>query len=337
MRLVSCILAASLSLPAPAAAEEVADFYRGRSVELIVSSGAGGGYDLNARLLARHLGRFVPGNPTIVVNNMPGAGGIRAANYLYNVAPRDGSVIATFTNAMITEPLLGNEAVRFDPAKLAWIGSISREDGVCVAWNSAGVARWDDLLRRKLIVGTMAPGTTTYLYPTLLKSLFGAQFELVSGYPDSSAAIQALEHGEVQSICQTYSSLRSLHAQRFRDGQIVPLVLLGLKRNSELPDVPAVTELAASDEQRQLLTIVLAPTLAGRPFFAPPGLPRDRLAALRAAFDRAVTDAAFLAEAKRLQLEVKPASGQEIETIVGAIYATPPDLVAKARAMLGHH
>ena len=333
MRLVFCILAALL-LPALAPAEELGDFYRGRTIELIVSSGAGGGYDLNARLLARHLGRFVPGNPTIVVNNMPGAGGIRAANYLYNVAPRDGSVIATFSNAMITEPLLGNEAVKFDPAKLAWIGSISREDGVCVAWNSAGVARWDDLLQKKLIVGTMAPGTTTYLYPSLLKSLFGARFELVSGYPDSSAAIQALEHAEVQSICQTYSSLRSLHAQWFRDGEIVPLVLLGLARNPELPDVPAVTELATSEEQRQLLQIVLAPTLAGRPFFAPPDLPQDRLAALRSAFDRAMEDAGFLEEAKRLQLEVKPATGQEIEKIVGEIYATPPDLVAKARAMV---
>ena len=333
MRLVFCILAALL-LPALAPAEELGDFYRGRTIELIVSSGAGGGYDLNARLLARHLGRFVPGNPTIVVNNMPGAGGIRAANYLYNVAPRDGSVIATFSNAMITEPLLGNEAVKFDPAKLAWIGSISREDGVCVAWNSAGVTRWDDLLQKKLIVGTMAPGTTTYLYPSLLKSLFGAQFELVSGYPDSSAAIQALEHGEVQSICQTYSSLHSLHAQWFRDGQIVPLVLLGLARNAELPDVPAVTELATSEEQRQLLKIVLAPTLAGRPFFAPPDLPQDRLAALRSAFDRAMEDAGFLEEAKRLKLEVKPATGQEIEKIVGEIYATPPDLVVKARAMV---
>jgi tripartite-type tricarboxylate transporter receptor subunit TctC len=322
-------------LPAGVArAEEAGDFYHGRTIELVVSSGAGGGYDLNARLLARHMGRFVPGDPTIVVNNMPGAGGIRASNYLYNVAPRDGSVIATFSNAMITEPLLGTEAVKFDPAKLSWIGSITSEDATCVAWKTAAVKSWDDLLKHKLIVGTMAPGTTTYVFPMLLKNLFGAQFELVSGYPDSSAAILALEHGEVQSICQTYSSLRSLHAQWFKDGQIVPLVLLGLKRNPDLPDVPAVTELATSDEQKRVLTVILAPTLAGRPFFAPPGVPQDRLAALRAAFDSTMKDAAFLEEAAHLKLEVKPASGQEIETLIGQIYATPPALIAKARAIV---
>jgi tripartite-type tricarboxylate transporter receptor subunit TctC len=328
------LLCAPALLSGPAAADDVADFYRGRTVELVVSSGAGGGYDLNARVLSRHMGAFIPGNPTIVVNNMPGAGGIRASNYLYNVAPRDGSVIATFSNAMITEPLLGTEAVKFDPAKLSWIGSITSEDATCVAWKTAAVKRWDDLMKHKLIVGTMAPGTTTYVFPMLLKNLFGAQFELISGYPDSSAAILALEHGEVQSICQTYSSLRSLHAQWFKDGQIVPLVLLGLKRNSDLADVPAVTELATTDEQRQVLTVILAPTLAGRPFFAPPTVPADRLAALRTAFDSTMKDATFLEEAARLKLEVKPATGQEIETLVGQIYATPRELVAKARALV---
>ena len=337
-RRLGTVLALALCAPFLAAgaarADGVADFYHGRTIELIVSSGAGGGYDLNARLLARHMGRFIPGEPTIVVNNMPGAGGIRASNYLYNVAPRDGSVIATFSNAMITEPLLGTEAVKFDPAKLSWIGSITSEDATCVAAKTSDVKKWDDLMQHKLIVGTMAPGTTTYVFPMLLKNLFGAQFELISGYPDSSAAILALEHGEVQSICQTYSSLRSLHVQWFKDGTIVPLVLLGLKRNPDLPDVPAVTELASSDEQKQVLTVILAPTLAGRPFFAPPAVPGDRLAALRAAFDSTMKDAAFLEEAARLKLEVKPAGGQEIETIIGQIYATPRPLIDKARALV---
>jgi tripartite-type tricarboxylate transporter receptor subunit TctC len=331
------LIAASALLiltPVAAAAQTVEDFYRSRTVELIVGSGAGGGYDLNARLLARHLGKHIPGQPTLVVNNLPGAGGIRAANLLYNVSPRDGSVIATFSNAMITEPLLGSDASKFDPARYSWIGSITSEDGVCVAWRGSAVASWEELLQRKLVVGTAAPGTTTHTYPALLRSLFGAKFELVSGYPDGAQSALAMERGEVEAICQTLSSLQTLHPQWLRDGSVTPLVLMALKRNSDLPNLPAVSELTSDPEQQQMLKIVLAPTYAGRPFFGPPGLPADRLAALRRAFEAAMRDPALLADAAAQKLEVQPATGPEIERMVAEIYRTPDALVAKLRQTL---
>jgi tripartite-type tricarboxylate transporter receptor subunit TctC len=330
---VAAFLLPLLSSTTLAHAQPVADFYRGKPLELIVGSGAGGGYDLVARLLARYLGQYVPGQPTVVVNNMEGAGGIRAANFLFNVSPHDGSVIGTFSNAMITEPLMGNGAAKFDPAKLTWIGSVSREDGVCVSWHGSGVESWADLLQTKLIIGTAGPGTTTYTYPTLLRNMFGARFELVSGYPDGNQSSLAMERGEVQSICQTLSSLQTLHPKWLHDGLARPLLLLGLQRNADFPDLPSVMEFAKDPEQQQILKIVLAPTLAGRPFFGPPGIPSDRADALRAAFAAAVKDPALLADAHAQGLDVKPASGAEIATLVSEIYRTPPDEVAALRRM----
>ena len=214
MSLAAALAAAWLAVAGgawPAQAQGGADFYRGKTIELDVGTGVGGGYDANARLVARHLGRFIPGNPTIIVNNLPGGGGIRAANTLFNKSSRDGLVLGTFSNAMITEPLLGAGQAMFAPDKFVWIGSASREDGVCIAARSAGVTAWADLLRTELLVGTTAPGTTTYMYPVMLRTMFGAKFKLVSGYPDGGQIALALQRGEVQSVCQTYSSLGSRH------------------------------------------------------------------------------------------------------------------------------
>jgi tripartite-type tricarboxylate transporter receptor subunit TctC len=315
----------------PAAADSVADFYRGRTVELDVGTGVGGGYDANARLVARHLERLLPGNPTIVVNNLPGGGGIRAANTLFNKSAADGSVLGTFSNAMITEPLLGSGEALFDPARFTWIGSASREDGLCLATLSSGVGSWSDLLQKEVVVGTTAPGTTTYMYPVMLRNLFGARFKLVSGYPDGGQIALAIERNEVQAICQTYSSVRIGHQDWLRDRVVQPLVTLGLARIPDLPNLPAVMEFAKSDEQRQVLKVVLAPTLAGRPFVAPPGIPADRAAALRHAFDAMTKDPDFLDEAGKLRMDVQPAIGAEIETLVKEIYALPKSVIATTR------
>jgi tripartite-type tricarboxylate transporter receptor subunit TctC len=317
-----------------AAADAVAEFYHGKTIELDVGTGVGGGYDANARLVARNLGRFIPGNPTIIVNNMPGGGGIRAANILYNSSPRDGLVIGTFSNAMITEPLLGTGQAMFEPVKFTWIGSASREDGICVATDSSGIGSWSDLLHKELIVGTAGPGTTTYMYPIMLKNMFGAKFKPVSGYPDGGQIELALERGEVQSICQTYSSMKVEHPDWLRDHLVHPLVALGLGRIPDFPDLPSVMEFAIDTEQQQVLKVILAPTLAGRPFVAPPDIPPDRTAALRKAFTAMTQDDRFLDEARRSKMDVEPASDRQIDALVKEIYVLPANVIAETKRIV---
>jgi tripartite-type tricarboxylate transporter receptor subunit TctC len=328
--LLALMLAAGAGAPSRAA-DQVADFYRGRTIELDVGTGVGGGYDANARLVARHLTHFLPGNPTIVVNNMPGGGGIRAANALYNKSARDGSVIGTFSNAMITEPMLGSGGALFEPAKFNWIGSASRENGLCLATRSSGIASWSDLLAREVIVGTAAPGTTTYMYPMMLRNLFGAKFKLVSGYPDGGQIALALERGEVQSICQTWSSVKIGHPDWLRDRRVEPLIALGFNRIPELPELMSIFELAKDPQQIQILKVILAPTLAGRPFAAPPGVPPERIDALRQAFEAMTRDGAFLDDARSLRMDVEPAGSREIDALVKEIYSLPEGVIAQTR------
>jgi tripartite-type tricarboxylate transporter receptor subunit TctC len=316
------------------AADPVADFYHGKTIELAVGTGVGGGYDANARMVARNLGRFIPGNPTVIVDNRPGGGGILAANILFNTAPRDGLVIGTFSNAMITEPLLGTGQAMFEPAKFTWIGSASREDGICVATDSSGTGSWSDLLHKELIVGTAAPGTTTYMYPIMLKNMFGAKFKPVSGYADGGQIELALERGEVQSICQTYSSMKVQHADWLRDRLVHPLVALGLSRIRDFPDLPSVTEFAREPQQQQVLKVILAPTLAGRPFVAPPGIPADRALALRNAFTAMTQDDRFLDEARTSKVDVEPTSDRQIDALVQEIYALPADVIAETKRIV---
>jgi tripartite-type tricarboxylate transporter receptor subunit TctC len=312
---------------APAVADPIAEFYRGRTIEIDVGAAVGGGYDATARLVARHLARFIPGNPAIIVADLPGGGGIRVANVLFNKSPRDGSVLGTFSNAMITEPLLGGDRALFDPARFTWIGSASREDGLCMANRASGVTTWADLLQKELVVGTTAPGTTTYMYPVMLHNLFGARFKLISGYSDSKQIALAVERGEVQAICQTYSSVKIEHENWLRDRIMQPLIALSFDRIPDLPDLPAVMEFAKDDEQRQVLKVVLTPTLAGRPFVGPPDIPGERAAALRAAFGAMTRDADFVNDARRLGTDVQPATGDDISALVKEIYSLPKGVI----------
>lgn len=340
VRLVVGLAGAGMALvmmsPVPAAlAQPVAEFYRGKTIEWIVGSGAGGGYDLYARLLARRIGEHIPGKPTAIVKNLAGGGGIRAANLLYNVSPRDGSTIGTVSNAMITAPLIGGgDAAKFDPSKFTWIGSAASEDGICAAWHTAEVKSWNDLLQKKLLVGTAAPGTTTYTYPVALRNMFQAKFELITGYPDASQVALAIERGEVQAICQTYSSLNAQRPQWIKERQVNVLVALGLQRNPALSNVPSVMELAKSEEQKQMLQVILASNFAGRPVFAPPEIPADRTEALRKAFDAVVKDAALIEDAKKQRLDIEPARGAEVEKLVKSVYATPPAVIAKVKEIV---
>ena len=329
-------LAVILSMIAISArADDIADFYRGRTLDIVVGTGPGGGYDANARLFARHVGRHIPGNPTVIVNNMPGGGGIVATNWLYNVAPKTGSTVGTFSNAMLTQPLFGADSVKFDSTKLAWLGSISREDGVCVVSRASGVKTYDEFRRRNSVVGTTAPGTTTHLFPTLLNKLFDVPMRFVTGYADGSSIVLALERGEVEAICQTWSSLKIAHPNLIPNGVAAPILAIGLAPNPELTGLPAVTDLARDDEQREILKIILAPTIAGRPFAAPPGVPSERLAALRAAFAATLRDPTFIEDAKRLRVEISPFQGAEMDALMRDIFTASPKLIERVRTLLG--
>lgn len=317
-----------------AVAETPAQFYRGKTMEIMVGTGPGGGYDANARLVARHIGRFIPGGPKIIVANVPGGGGITAANKLFNVSSRDGLAIGTFSNALLTLPLLNPAATRFEPTKFTWIGSLSREDGVCITSKTSGVATWSDLLTNVAIAGTTAPGTTTHLYAAMLLNLFSAKLKIVSGYPDGSSVVLAFTRGEVQALCQTYSSLNVLHPEWLQQRLVNPIATVGLNRIPALADIPSLMEFTRSDSERNIVKILLAPTAAGRPFAAPPGVPSDRAEALRAAFQQMTGDGEFLADASQARIEVQTMDGTAISTLLDDISKTDAAALNQVRSVI---
>jgi tripartite-type tricarboxylate transporter receptor subunit TctC len=328
-------VALTLSLTHGAKADAVEDFYRGKTINLIVGFSAGGGYDTTARILAPYLKKYLPGNPSVVVQNMEGAGSLKAANYLYNVAPKDGTAIATFSRGTAMEPLIGTSSTQFDATKLTWIGSTTNEYSVFLLWNSAPVKTWNDMLKTEFTVGGEGAGSDSDVYAMLVKNLFGAKLKLVSGYPGSAEIMLALERGELDGRAAfSWSSLKSSKPDWIRDKKINYPVQLNTLRNPELPDVPLLADLAGTDRQRQIINLVLSRQVMGRPFAAPPGVPEERKQALRKAFDAVMKDADFLAEAKQRKMDVNPVSGADVEKLVAELYRTPPDVIAETKAMV---
>jgi tripartite-type tricarboxylate transporter receptor subunit TctC len=334
--IVPSLIALVLAVPPGAQAQSVADFYRGRSVNLIVGYSAGGGYDTYARVLARHMGKHIPGNPAIVVQNMPGAGSLKAANYLFNVAPKDGSTFGSFSRGMAMEPLIGGTGTQFDAAKFGWLGSGTNEDSVFVVWHSSPVKTWADMLAKPFTVGGEGSGSDPDVYALLLRNVFDVKLRLISGYPGSAEIALALERGEVDARTSwSWSSLKAQRPDWVRDKKVSIPVQVNLTRGAELQDVPAIMEFAKDDRQRQMLKLVVARQGMARPFTAPPGIPDDRKAALRKAFDEVMKDPDFLAEMKTRGMEVNPVSGADIDKLVGELYATPKDVVAETRRAIG--
>ena len=326
------LFALAAGLPQPSRAQDVADFYRGRTVTLIVGYSAGGGYDTYARVLARHMGKHIPGNPTLVVQNMPGAGSLRSANYLYNVAPKDGSVFGMFSRGLAMEPLIGTSATQFEATKFTWLGSGTEEASVFVTWHTSGVRTWQDMLAKTFSVGGEGSGSDPDVYAQLLKNAFGVKLRLVTGYPGTAEIALALERGEVDGRASwSWSSLKSLKPDWIAGKKVNLPVQLNLTKNPELPDVPMITDFAQNDRQRQSLRIILSRQTMGRPFMAPPGLPDDRRLALRKAFDDTMKDPEFVAEAKQRSMEVNPVSGAEIDKLLAELYATPKDVVEETK------
>jgi tripartite-type tricarboxylate transporter receptor subunit TctC len=337
LRLLTILaLAGSLLAAAPAWAQRVEQFYRGRVVQLYIGFSVGGGYDVYGRLVARHIGNHIPGRPTVVPINMEGAGSVKAANWLYNVAPRDGSVIGIINRGVPFEPLVGNvELTRFDAAKFTWIGSTTNETGACVAHRRTGIRTFDETYEKELIVGGTGPGADDHVYPKLIAGVLGAKLRLVTGYAGGNDVDFAMERGEVDGRCGwSWSSIKSTRSHWLTDGTIVVFLQLALKRHADLPDVPVLIDLARSEEERQILELVLVRGALGRPFLAPPGVPPERAATLRKAFDDMVRDPRFLADAERLRLEITPIGGEELQAILERTSKTPPEIAAKARAVL---
>ncbi len=327
---------AALVLFAPAASGQDADnFFAGRQVRIIVGTGAGGGYDTYARLVARHLGKYVPGNPSFIVENLPGASGIRALNHLYATAPADGTVIATFNNAIPFYQAVGQPGIRFKSEELSWIGSLTQTATVVAVWHATGVKTIDDAKRIDVIMGATGSAGTKATYPALLNATLGTRFKIVTGYEGGNAVTLAIERGEVQGDgSNPWSSWKATRSEWVRDRKIVPLVQIGLKKDPDIAHVPLLAELARDDEQRQMFAFVSGPVAMQQPFAGPPGMPAERLALLRRAFEQMTKDAAFRAEIDKLQLDLDPLPGPEVEAIARKVVQTPTAIVQKVQAAM---
>jgi tripartite-type tricarboxylate transporter receptor subunit TctC len=316
-------------------AESPAEFFNGKTVELYIGYSVGGGYDLYARVLARHIGKFIPGHPTVVPKNMEGAGSLRLANWLYRVAPKDGTVFGSFGRGTAFDPVLGEPGAQFDGTKFSWIGSANNEVSVCVAWNTTGITSFNDLLTRNFTVGGTAGSSDTDQFPRIINGVLGTKMRVVSGYPGGNDVVLAMERGEVQGRCGwSWSSVKATHGAWVKDRKIAVLVQLALGKHPDLADVPVVVDLAKNEEQRQILKLIFARQTMGRPYLAPPSVPPDRVEALRKAFMDTMNDEDFLSDAEKAQLEINPVDGEHVKALVDEIYQTPPEVAKKAAALL---
>jgi tripartite-type tricarboxylate transporter receptor subunit TctC len=318
--------AAAVAL-APALAQT--PVFAGKTVNLIIGFGPGGGYDLWARTLARHLGRHLPGNPVVTPQNMEGAGSYRAANYIYTVAPKDGTAIALIARDAPLGPLTGAPGAQFDATKLSWLGTPAIETNVCIAYNTAQVKTAKDLLDKQLVVGDTGPGTGTRSYPKALGDILGMKFRIVGVYPSSADVFLAMERGEVQGICESLDSIKVRRPDWISAKTVSVLFQGGTKPDAELKDTPFVVDLARNDADRQAIEFLYAGQGIGRPFVAPPNLPPDRLKLLREAFMATMKDPEFIAEAAQRKLTLEPESGEELEALIRKTYATPKPIVER--------
>jgi tripartite-type tricarboxylate transporter receptor subunit TctC len=332
--LAFCLVACT-GMPA-LAQQDVADFYKGKTVRIVVGIGVGSGYDINARALARHLSAHIPGNPTVIVQNQPGAGSLIMTNQLYAAGPFDGTVIGASFNGLPTTPLLAPAGARFEAVKLNWIGSTNRETQAMYVWHTAPIQTLNDLYSKEMIVGAQAPGSTQYDYPVLAKELFGMKFKVITGYEATPKIHLAMERGEVHGTWANWSTLKAIASNWLEEKKVRILAQWALKKNPEMPDVPMFLDMAKTESDRQALMLALGRLEFGRPFFMPPNVPAARVAAVRRAFDAVMKDKAFLEEADKLKIEVDPLTGEQVAALVEQLYKTPPETVARVRAAMEH-
>jgi len=317
---------------APAAADEISDFYKGKSVNIVVGHEPATGFDVYARVLARHLGRHIPGNPNIVVQNMTGASGLTAANWLYNVAPKDGTVMSTFVHTVPFEPLMGNNAARFEPAKFAWIGNMEESVAVCGISKAAGIAKFEEMLQKETIWG--ATGATGPLVKSAaaIKNLLGAKMKIVAGYKGSASVKIAITRDEVHGICGLpMSTIMSAWADVYNSGEFRPVIQLSGRRQADLKGIPHVDDYAKTESDRQTYGLIFGTQALGRIYLSPPGTPDARRNALRAALLAAMKDPQFIADAKKTQIDVSPMTGAEVEQFIARLSSAPPAVVERVK------
>jgi tripartite-type tricarboxylate transporter receptor subunit TctC len=330
-----CGLAALGFVIEPATAQPVADFYKGKTVTIVVGTGTGGGYDALARGLARHVGRHIPGNPNIVVRNMPGAGGITAMNWLYNTADKDGTIIGLVANGMPLEPLYGTKTARYDATKFNWLGTPSYEVSMVLLWHTVPVNSLEDLRTHETKMGSSGANSTPAFYSRLLNATLGTKMRVIHGYPGQNDALLAMERGELDGYPSVfYSALTSTRPTWLRDKLAKPIIQYGPQRLKELPDVPFVTDLLTNEDDKLLMQAGSAPQALGRPLLLPPDVPEDRVAAVRKALADTFVDAQFQADANKMGLIVNaPRTGQQLQDVILRAYASPARVVERIRKL----
>lgn len=324
-------------LASHAQAQTPAEFYKDKTVSIVIGFPPGGGFDANGRTLARHIGRHIPGNPTVVASNMPGAGSMVAANHTFNQAQADGTVFTIFASSAAMESIFGNKAARFDAVKFGWIGSMAQEVAYCGVWQAGGApSTWKELMERETIFGGGAPAAITYQHPTVLRNVLGAKIKVVPGYRGTRDVNLAMNRGEVNGSCGLFgSSIVSQWKNEVESGQLKLVIQMGYQKSKQFGDIPSVFDFVKTDEDRQILEVHFHQQLLSRPFAAPPNVPADRLEALRAAFMATMKDKDFLADASKIGLDIDPVSGPEIEKALRRFAAFPPQVLKKAQTAMG--
>lgn len=314
------------------AQSSVESFYKGKTINMVVGYTSGGGFDIYARLLGRHMGRYIPGGPSFVTQNMPGAGGMKSGQYLYSIAPKDGLTMATFGRGVVMAPVFGHEAI--DATKFTWIGSMTADVTVCLSRYTSQIKTWSDVMTKQYIVGGDGATNYTDMFARMIKNVFKADVKLVTGYPGGSEIRLAMERGEIDGTCGvSYESYKNTYGDNLRESKVNILVQTAVKSDPRLAGVPRIIDSITDPEQLQTVKLILGPDMA-RPFAAPPEIPADRKTALRGAFDKVMLDAELLAEAKKLNVNIDPTPGAEIDKMIGELYATSPAIVEKAKAAI---
>lgn len=335
LRCIAVVVAILVGLAGSACADSLADFYRGKHITLVIGYGPGGGYDLYARMLGRFIGAHIPGNPIVVPQNMPGAGSRSAANWLYKVAPQDGSVIACLSQATPTDQALSEPGVQFDARKFNWIGNLNVVNNVLYVSSASGVATFAEAKMKPLAIGATGATSPSVLYPQVSNNLLGSKFKIIAGYPGGGDINIAVERHEIDGRgSDSWDSLKATHPDWLRDRAISVLFQVGPRRETDLPDVPLWTELAGNDAQRGVLALLSGDVSVGRPILTAPNVPADRVAALRQAFAETLRDPQFIAAAKQANLNMNPMSGEELQQAVDAIVSAPADVVAQVKAAI---
>jgi tripartite-type tricarboxylate transporter receptor subunit TctC len=329
------ILTGIIGLATTISAHAQEEFFKGKTITVINSTGNGGSYYNIAQALTRYMPRHIPGRPTMIVRSMPGGGNLLATNFMYNRAPSDGTHIATINNSIPLHQVLDGTGVHYDASKFQWLGSTGSYNSVAYVWHTAGIRTFKDLLEKEVILGGTGVGSSIVIYPTATNNLLGTKFKIVLGYNSTADIDIAMERGEVEARTGSYTALQSEHPEWLKDKKVIILFQIGNKRDPALPDVPLLTELAKTDEQRDILKLISSPIVLGRPYLAPPNTPADRLGILREAFAATMKDKGFLDEMAKLTTEIAPMSAEEVTQIIADTVNASPQVIAKAKAIVG--